>query len=297
MLITSLRFLFNSFYYDFFYKQKITNILSYKYDDATIYYTRIPTKSDKKILVFLAGGVEFKYTNYIDQTIYNLRKYDFPCFVYENMHKLSFKSDEYIAEWIRKMLCQQYPDKEIILIGFSIGGTIGSHIIGHLTKSHLPNINRLITYDTPHSLNKSLKMVGQNWLLRFDIVVSYLFKQVFERLYGHLKNKISTTFWQGYKYIKSTSYYVFDENNENKSLDMFYKIVNMNYKLPYYIKMYNIHSTKDLFIDYYQNKRLITDVSNNIDYEIILVDYHEPSHCSDMYYNDNSTILYNCIME
>lgn len=296
-MLKSIKFLYNSFYYDLFYKQKIIDILSYKYEDATIYYTKLPNKDDKKILVFLAGGVEFRYTSYIDQTIYNLRKYNFPCFVYENFHKLSFKSDKYIAEWIRNNLCEKYPDKEVILIGFSIGGTIGSHIIGHLTKTQLPNINRIITYDSPHSLNKSLKLCMKNWILRFDIFVAYLYSLVFNKLYGYLKERTKITFWGGYNFIKDTAHYVFDEKNENKSLDTFYKIVNMNYNLPYYIKMYNINSTNDIFIDYNHNKKIINDVNNKINYEIIVVDYHEPSHCSDMYYNDNSQILYNCIME
>jgi hypothetical protein len=141
-ILTTINFLYNSIYYDLFYKTKMIDILNYSFNGATIYYTRLPNINDKKILIFLAGGVEFRYCNYIDQTLDNLRKYDFPCFVYENKIKLSFVSDKDIADWIR-YLCELYPSKEIITIGFSIGGTIASHVISYL--KYLPNIKKIIT--------------------------------------------------------------------------------------------------------------------------------------------------------
>jgi hypothetical protein len=150
--------LYNTFYSLTFYKNNIIlNILEYdnnKIIKPTIYYTRLPEHYDKKILVYLSGVMELKYTEYIDKTLQHMEKYNIPSFIYENTNELMFLCVDDISNFII-FLSNQYIDKEIIILGFSSGGIIASHVIEKLRN--IKNIKRFITYDTPYSLDKLIK--------------------------------------------------------------------------------------------------------------------------------------------
>ena len=281
-----LNVLYNTFYSLIFYKNKtILNILEYNNDTQTIYYTRLPEHYDTKILVYLSGVIEFKYTEYIDKTLQHMKKYNIPSFVYENTNKLMFLCVDDISNFIT-FLSKKYVDKEIIILGFSAGGIIASHVIEKL--KNIKNIKRFITYDTPYSLDKVIKSF-MNSYFRFDIFISYYLHKVYLKLFKNLIHKFNYSFLDGYNFIYDSSKYILPTNR------YYYKIMNMNFNLPYYIKMYNINSIKDPIADYATNMKIINKNFHLIDFEIYNIDNKNISHCTDMFYSDNSKLIMKCL--
>jgi predicted esterase len=299
-----LNVLYNTIYSLIFYKKKtVLQILDYSIDNEskyienkdiyenttpTIYYTRLPEVYDTKILVYLSGSVEFKFTSYIDKTIVNMEKYNIPSFIYENEKKLMFVCVEDITNFI-KFLYKKYIDKEIIIIGFSAGGILASHVIYNLKDlKDFRNIKKFITYDTPLSLDKCLKTFINSYF-RFDILIAYYLEKIYKKLFKNISNKFNYSFIDGHNYIYDTSKIVLSPYTT------FFNIMNMNFNLPYYIKMYNICSIKDPISDYYTNMKIINKNKNLIDFQMFILDNKEISHCTDMFFNDNSELIIKCI--
>ena len=287
-----LNVLYNTFYSLTFYKNKTKiNILEYDNNQTinpTIYYTRLPEDYDKKILVYLSGVIEFKYTQYIDKTLQHMEKYNIPSFVYENTNTLMFLCVDDIYNFII-FLSNKYKDKEIVLLGFSAGGIIASHVIEKLRN--IKNIKRFITYDSPYSLDKVIKTFYNSYIIRFDVFVSYYLHKVYLKLFKNIIHKFKFSFLDGYNFIYDTSKYVLPTKR------YYYKIMNMNFNLPYYIKMYNINSVKDPIADYATNMKIMNKNSHLIDFEIYTVDNKNISHCSDMFYSDNSNLIMKCLRD
>jgi hypothetical protein len=286
-----LNVLYNTFYSQIFYKNKTKiNILEYnnnKSINPTIYYTRLPEHYDKKILVYLSGIMEFKYTTYIDKTLKHMEKYNIPSFVYENTNELMFLCVDDIVNFII-FLSNQYVDKEIIILGFSAGGIIASHVIQKLRN--IKNIKRFITYDTPYSLDKVIKSFVNSYL-RLDIMLAYYLNRIYVKLFKHIIHKFNYSVINGYNFIFDSTKYVLPTNK------YYFKITNMNFNLPYYIKMYNINSIKDPIADYTTNMKIMNKNSHLIDFEIYTVDNKNISHCSDMFYSDNSNLIMKCLRD
>ena len=284
-----LNVLYNTFYSLTFYKNKtVLNILEYDNNNPTIYYTRLPEHYDTKILVYLSGVIEFKYTPYIDKTLQHMKKYNIPSFVYENTNKLMFLCVDDISNFIT-FLSKKYVDKEIIILGFSAGGIIASHVVANLRN--IKNIKRFITYDTPYSLDKVIKSFYNSYVIRFDVFISYYLNKVYLKLFKNLIHKFNYSFLDGYNFIYDSSKYILPTNR------YYYKIMNMNFNLPYYIKMYNINSIKDPIADYSTNMKIINKNAHLIDFEIYTVDNKNISHCSDMFYSDNSKLIIKCLRD
>ena len=298
-LFNLLNVLYNTFYSLIFYKNKIT-INSLEYDNKmihstinpTIYYTRLPEHYDTKILVYLSGVMELKYTPYIDKTLQHMEKYNIPSFVYENTNELMFLCVDDISKFII-FLSNKYIDKEIIIFGFSSGGIIASHVIEKL--QNIKNIKRFITYDTPYSLDKVVRSFVNSYF-RFDIIMAYYLKSIYVKLFKDIVHKFNYSFIDGYNFIYDSSKcilskYVLEESK------YYYKIMNMNFNLPYYIKMYNINSIKDPIANYTTNMKIINKNSNIIDFEIYNIDNKNISHCTDMFYSDNSNLIMKCLRD
>lgn len=288
-----LNVLYNTFYSLLFYKNKtVINILEYDNDNnnnktinPTIYYTRLPEHYDTKILVYLSGVMELKYTPYIDKTLQHMEKYNIPSFIYENKNKLMFLCVDDISNFIT-FLSKKYYDKEIVLLGFSAGGIIASHVIEKL--GNIKNIKRFITYDSPYSLDKVIKSF-MNSFIRFDIFMAYYLNRIYVKLFKNVINKFNFSYIHGYNFIYDTSKYILPTHR------YYYKIMNMNFNLPYYIKMYNINSIKDPIADYSTNIKIMNKNAHLIDFEIYTIDNINISHCSDMFYNDNSKLIMKCL--
>lgn len=286
-----LNVLYNTFYSLTFYKNKTKiNILEYDNNltiNPTIYYTRLPEHYDTKILVYLSGVMEFKYTEYIDKTLQHMEKYNIPSFVYENTNQLMFLCVDDIYNFII-FLSNQYVDKEIVILGFSSGGIIASHVIEKL--KNIQNIKRFITYDTPYSLDKLVKSFVNSYF-RFDIIMAYYLNRIYLKLFKNITHKFSYSFINGYNFIFDSSKYILSNNR------YYYKIMNMNFNLPYYIKMYNINSIKDPIADYATNMKIMNKNSDIIDFEIYTIDNKNISHCTDMFYSDNSNLIMKCLRD
>jgi hypothetical protein len=291
-----LNVLYNTFYSLIFYKNKTTiNILEYdnnKTINPTIYYTRLPEHYDKKILVYLSGVMEFKYTQYIDKTLQHMEKYNIPSFIYENTNTLMFLCVDDIYNFII-FLTNKYADKEIVILGFSSGGIIASHVIEKL--QNIKNIKRFITYDTPYSLDKVVRSFV-NSFFRFDIIMAYYLNSIYVKLFKNITHKFNYSFIDGYNFIYDSSISILPNNILSKN-KYYYKIMNMNFNLPYYIKMYNINSIKDPIADYTTNMKIMNKNSNLIDFQIYTVDNKNVSHCSDMFYSDNSNLIMKCLRD
>lgn len=289
-----LNVLYNTFYYITFYKNKtVLNILEYdNQNNSTIYYTRLPEHYDTKILVYLSGVMEFRYTEYIDKTLQHMEKYNIPSFVYENTNTLMFLCVDDIYNFII-FLSKKYVNKEIIILGFSSGGIIASHVIERLRN--IKNIKRFITYDTPYSLDKVIKSFVNSYF-RFDIIMAYYINRIYVKLFKNITHKFNYSFIDGYNFIYDSSICILSKNVLSNNR-YYYKIMNMNFNLPSYIKMYNINSIKDPIADYTTNMKIMNKNSHIIDFEIYTINNKNISHCTDMFYSDNSNLIMKCLRD
>ena len=58
--------------------------------------------------------------------------------------------------------------------------------------------------------------------------------------------------------------------------------------------MYSINSVKDPIADYATNMKIINKNAHLIDFEIYTIDNKNISHCTDMFYSDNSKLIIKC---
>lgn len=98
-------------------------------------------KSDK-VVVFLSGGAVLKFTNYIQKLIDDLHIKNADILVFENNDAFNLTCIPKIADILQTM---DY--KDLTIVGCSMGGVIGSHLMSAL--NHLDIKKTLVCIDTP----------------------------------------------------------------------------------------------------------------------------------------------------
>ena len=143
------------------YNKKILNNVIHLSNTSRIYRKNPKLK---KIILFLSGALQISYTCYINKIISDIidenlfTEYDL-C-VYEDVNKTSLDLYEDITNCINNI-----KPKEIVIIGFSSGGVVGSHILSMTLKCK----KKLITIDTPYHIIKNINSYYYR-LYRLDII-------------------------------------------------------------------------------------------------------------------------------
>lgn len=132
----------------------------------------------KRLLILLSGSVNIGYRYYIHDTIKCLMKYysdemsDYDIVVFENNDHSSFSLKSHIVHYINDFM-QSNPDmEELILLGFSAGGIIASHIMS-VFKNVETLKKKIITYDSTWCAMHQLNYYSSTWLHRLDMFFYY----------------------------------------------------------------------------------------------------------------------------
>jgi len=142
----------------------------------TIYHNRKwgPVGGSRKCLVCIAGSYQLAFHGYIKKLMFDLFRYHFDvfsmyeCIVIEKLDITSITIYKDAAHYIRERN-KEFPWEEIVLLGFSAGGVVASHIMSDLHDIHCSK--KIITYDTPYQIMENVKRFEKNAVFRLD----YLF--------------------------------------------------------------------------------------------------------------------------
>ena len=233
--------------------------------------------TDKHIFI-LSGGMYSTLHGYLNKTLFDLnnkypditKNYNIHCFVNKNIPKCFM--DNTIVQYIKNVLFLNSDNtKEIILIGFSAGGVVMSHVLSNIKD--IVCIKKLITYDTPHDiynihkyhLTPNLKIV-EYYLSVIEIIENPTYNHTFDDVVIKLKEMTNNTMTEtdiikigkfNYDFGDNVSYCNIFENYD--------PIVESKYVRHYINK--NNESLKNYYVE--------NICKNNLD------------HCTDMLHNDN----------
>lgn len=272
------------FYYDPTIMKKMDYI--YSIDDvlnkATIYRKKITAK---KIILFISGSYRLKYDEYIKKSIGDLTRKkifeDYDMIVFEKTDKASIAIYEDVVCYINYINSVR-PIEELIIVGFSSGGVVSSHIMNQLSEHNFKK--KIITYDTPWHVMDNVCAFKTNWLYRLDIVFYNIVHSVYRNHYN-LKDI--------YKYLNTNRMI----NGANEMLDIITKVHNLTHEKLHEISGFNINQTPetkviniwckyDPFVLRRIHEKYIADRERNIKFPIINIEKAVIGHCSDMITND-----------
>ncbi len=196
-------------FYDYIYrknqdilnKRVFTYYLNKHYHRLILYKTCAPPSDacdiqPKKFIFCISGSYIITYTTYINKFIHDLqgsvpdilRNYEIITF--EKKDKAGIIIYEDIVEYANYLNKRCSGIDELILLGFSAGGVIASHIIARL--GHIKCNKKLIMYDTPYQVTENVVNFSNNQAMRWDFIFYNTVYNVYCNHYNFLdfKHKI-----------------------------------------------------------------------------------------------------------
>ena len=240
----------------------------------------------KKYVLMISGSYKLNYDVYVKKIIYDLReqnkelfnKFDF--IVFEKINKCSITIYEDIIEYVNEL--NKTGIEELIIIGFSAGGVISSHVLAGL--KHIICRKKLITYDAPWQVMDNVKSFQYNTLYRLDIIFFEIVYKIYKNHYNYEEIKEN---------LKRENYF----NGSDELIDMIKRIHNFNdedfYKLTGFnldqekdTKIINIYSDKDPFVNRFTHLSFLRKNRQQIDLlNITNINKDRIGHCTDMAYD------------
>ena len=225
-------------------------------------------KSDK-VVIFLSGGAELKFTSYIQKLIDDLSLKNCDLLVFEKLSAFNLTYIQNIATILQTM-----GYSEITIIGFSMGGVIGSHVMSGL--NHLDINKTLICVDTPFHIYSTIPLAFEqkNCIWRPDIYA--LYKSTIELVQPeyHLYDVFKITTLEQYKqYISEhfgvTNYEYLSSMNpdiKNTTIISFY-----NEEDPVVIRHFNIP-----IVHHY-----LDNLDKSSSFKEVRIKHDGPGHCTE----------------
>jgi esterase/lipase len=282
----------NQIWMDYLYKNSPLEMSEYKYEidgnklSANIYKTN---NNSKKIILFLSGGCILKFDMYIKKTIIDLQekypeiseKYEF--ILYEKHDKSSVGSIYKDVCMYIKDLYESIKFEELVIIGYSAGGVIASHVMSCLKEYSFKK--KIITYDSPFQILDSLRVLGNNLFYRIDYYFSYRLYNAYNK--HHNKDIISDKLSKFNKYNRAERCIEFMKNIHNTDTqDIVEYNAGFNFDQTDDTSIINIYCTIDPIVDressdnYIKNNSTIEQRS-----KMKFIRKNITGHCSDMCYN------------
>jgi hypothetical protein len=226
-------------------------------------------KKSEKAVIFLSGGVELRFASYIQKLIDDLSLKNCDILVFE---KLSAFNLTYIQNIVAILQTMGY--SEITIVGFSMGGVIGSHVMSGL--NHLDIKKTLICIDTPFHIHSTIPLAfEQNFCIwRPDIYV--LYKNTVELIQPkyHYYDVFQITTLEQYKRYNSEHFGV--TNYE------FLSSMNPDIKNAKVISFYN---EEDPVVIRHFNIPIVDNYLDNLDksskFKEIRIKHCGPGHCTE----------------
>ena len=244
-----------------FYSSK-TQFHESKFGSLTVY--SLLSSSTKKSVLVISGGDRLEFCPYLRKFVDDMK---FDCNVYccENLTTYNMLCIDEMAAFVKSL-----GKVQLTIIGFSLGGVIGSHIIARLNKRI-----KLITVDTPYNFPlSSLEYYDNFRFWRLDVVGLY-WQAVAHSGSTDIRDWCDATSLRGYALFIQRKYGI--------SYKEFKRLNRMNPHIKN-CRIISIYSCRDPLIyrpvhmDILAKFRLDLDPSSSYEeYE-----YSYPSHCSVM---------------
>ena len=240
-----------------------TKLNTRNYKGMTVYYTH---KKTDNVTLFINGGAVLKLTHYLQKLIDDLQIKN-NILVFENKTTLNLKCIGKMVSYIRR---QKY--KSLTIIGCSMGGVIGSHILSRIDIEK----KKLICIDTPFCIYNTIPEVFEEQICFWRPDIFALYKLTIELVQGSYNYtdifKI-TTMKQYEEYIFThfgiTNYEFLSTMNPNiKGC----KIISFyNEEDPVVIRSFSIPTVQ----------HFIKHLDNTSNFKEIKINDCEPGHCTE----------------
>jgi len=306
--------------YLLFTKEPEMRVEEYKYklcdiDHKLITYKskHLSTKLPKKVILFISGSYELYFDAYVKKMVYDLQQLkiddEYELVVFEKLDKTSITIFDDIVHYINNKYSDKFDEKtnknddknkndknkndktiieELIVIGFSCGGVIASHVTSLLKKTSYKK--KIIMYDTPWNVSNNVGDFENYKYFRLD----YFFYNVVYRIYNnqynyndikqHLCEK--NTYWKWN--CGATELFKMIQKIENWDIYQFNFFIAFNFDQDPNIKIVNIRCKNDPVVNHKISNEYLKQNSKLINLDCITtIEKNVIGHTSDMAFNSN----------
>lgn len=271
-------------YMNYFYRKTLREeIFTYENNgrkqEATIYKTSNGPK--KSIILFLSGSYSISYDAYIKKTVFDLQtkkeimdKYQL--IVYEKLDKSSICMYDDISLYLETIDMD-----ELIIVGFSSGGVIASHVMNRLNSRNIKK--KIITYDTPWQIQDNVSSFGNNLFYRMDLYCNWIVYNVYLNHYNYSEIKpilMKSRWFHGAEKMISMI-----KSIHNYTDEQMYSATGWNWDLPSDVKVINIYCSKDPLVNRGTHENYVRTYGKNKRFHIYNLKKNVIGHCTDMGYN------------
>jgi glutaredoxin len=259
---------------------------------ATIYKTN---NKSKKLLLLISGSYQLTLGVYIQKLVNDLKDNlyfhnttgQYEIVVFEKLDKSSITIYKDVAEYI-KSVNSENPLEELIIMGFSAGGVVSSHIMGELKEFTFKK--KIITYDTPWQVMDNVLGFANNFIYRPDII---FFNAVYEIYSNHYNiNDIRHHLINNPINVINGANELVDiiKNIHNYTHEEMYDVTGFNFNQTDDTKVINIWTTRDPFVNRSTHDDFVTKNADKIKFPVINIKKNVVGHCTDLitknYLND-----------
>lgn len=277
----------------FTYFNTITDILlksTYEYTQDGIHHSATIYKTNnkaKKMILLISGSYQLTFDIYMQKLINDLKFYpdfnsitgQYEIVAFEKLDKSSIDIYKDVAEYI-KSVNETNPLEELIIIGFSAGGVVSSHIMGQLNEFSFKK--KIITYDTPWQVMDNVVEFKDNFIYRPDILFFYIVHTIYSKHYNvnDIKNHLIKN---PNNVINGASEMVnMIKNIHNYTHEEMYNVTGFNLNQTNETKVINIWNTCDPFINRNKHDEFVSKNADKIKFPVINIKKEVIGHCSDM---------------
>jgi hypothetical protein len=279
-----------------YYNNKEKNVKKEKYEylindvkqDLTIY--KCGNLESKKIILVFSGAYRLTYDSYLQKTVEDLLskkwiKNNYQIIVIEKLDNLGIMMYKDVSKYLIK-LNDKIKITDLIMLGFSSGGVVASHIMALLKDLEFKKT--IITYDTPYHVLDNVLSFEKNWFLRTDFYFYYIVYKSYLNYYN-------------YENIKEIVKYKKWNCGASELIEMITTIHNISYEELHYISGFNFNQTKktnlkniycyyDSIVDKEVCKKYIKNNINNLLINNFII--YEIGHCSNIQIDEIFDYIY-----
>ena len=232
---------------------------------ATIY--RYGRRTSKKIILFLSGGYQQTFVDYIQKVIIDLSHSvdDYQYIVFEKLDQSSIDISDDVAAFLNTLDIE-----ELVLMGFSSGGVVASHVMNRLNDRKNITKRKIITYDNVKSFEK-------NWFYRIDVLFFLVVHSVYSRHADIDLGLVTASRFHGATKMVSMIQTIHGYSDEEM-----YRVTGWCWDLPSDVIVVNIYTTKDPLVNRTTHERFLLLHRRGATFSIYNLPKNVIGHCSDM---------------
>lgn len=279
---------FELFLYGLFARSDATFLESYmshtkyyvsQYKSLTV-YKRPAKQSSLGAVLLLSGGCRLWFTKYMQKFADDM-DCEHDLYICENFNTYNMLCIDDLASFVK-----QLGSVPLTIIGFSMGGVIGSHVLARAGRKAT-----LITFDTPYAIPVSTRLYDTFYFWRMDIAHLY-WLAVFNCPESNIRDLAETTSFGGYAR--------FIERRYGITYDEFIALNTMNPNMRK-CRVVSFYSCCDPIIHRTSHLPVVEDFKSNLHKSSSFVEREfavlQPGHCTVMAKPENSSVICRQIRE